>query len=109
MIDLICRTALMGSTVGLGVLGAIDPLGGGAELARLGVSGVLGVVAVASVMGLQKIYRDKQMENQKHDDKLYELIEESARAISATAEKLTQQTGILVEVKDAIVKCKAKE
>ena len=109
MIATASRIGLMMSTAGFAVLASTDPITTGSELARLGVAGVLGVVSVVSVMGMLRVYKDKQAENSQHDEKLYKLIETSTQSMSSNAEMLRAQTSILVEVKDAIVKCKAKD
>jgi len=65
-------------------------------------SEILGMVSIVSVTGLILLYRDSRKDNKE----LRELIKENTQAQQKTADALEHQVGILVETKDAILKCK---
>jgi len=97
------------STLGIITLSQVDIVGQGSTLYKLGVAGLLGVIALASVCAMIYQYKVGQKKDEEHAQKLYELIESSVKANTEQAEVSKQQVGILVEVKDAIMKCKQNE
>ena len=78
------------------------------ELSRLGVAGVLGAVALASIYGMCKMYRDGKDDTKEHTTKLYALIESATAQSKETAEVVRTNTGVIVEVKTAMIQCNAR-
>lgn len=72
---------------------------GGKQLSALGVAGLSCVVMIACVIAMVRIYKDKQIEA--HE--LVDLIKTNTRSIVAQTEVNRTNTGVLVEVKDALV------
>jgi len=104
---------------GTAALAQVDPVATGQAIGRLGPTAILGVVAVSCVVGLVRVYRDKEKHevemrkaHDEHTERLYGLIEanteasqEQATAYQRHADNAAQVAGILVEVKDAIRGC----
>ena len=96
----------VGSVAGVGATQAL-PIDA-SELSRLGVAGLLAVVAVVAMRCTMKLYADKQQETTEHVTRLYGLIENSTKANEATAAAIKENTGVMVEVKDTIKTCRRK-
>lgn len=98
----VSKAVAVSSTVGLAVLAqAPDPIQSGKTLGSFTAAEVLGVVSVVAVIALVLLYRDSRKDNAR----LYTVIEENTKACQKTADALDQNMGILVEVKEAIIKC----
>jgi len=102
------RVGLVGSVAGLGVLGVLDPMTQGEALGKMGAEAILGIISVSCVVGLVRLYRDKEAKAQEHDNEMKVLIQESTKAISESAAAHRAATQLLIEVKDAILTCKKR-
>lgn len=109
MITTIYKTSALASGFGLATLAQLDPIATGDKLGSLGPSAILGVVCVACVIGMVRVYRDRESDavesrkaHDEHTKKLYGLIEASTAAMQAQAIESHTATKILVEVKDAV-------
>jgi hypothetical protein len=99
----VSQVGVVTSTVGLAVLAQMpDPVETGKALGGFTTAEVLGVVAVLSIVAMVMLYRDSRKDNAK----LQKIIEENTAASQRNADTISQNVGILVEVKDAIIKCK---
>jgi len=97
------KICLVVSGVGLVVMAQIDEvLKVGNGLGHLGSLGIMGVVCVACIIGLVRLYKDKS----KDQDRVITMIEGSTRASTESAEAIKANTNVMVEIKDAIIKCK---
>ena len=112
---MIAKIALVLSTSGLAVLPLADgipllkeTIDGAGELSRLGVAGILGLVALGSILAMLRQYKDNKAESKEHTDRLYKLIEKSTESATANTEAIKANTGILVEVKTQMIELKRK-
>ena len=90
---------------GFGIVGLAqinELIGAGNNLGHLGSLGIMGVVCVACIIGLVRLYKDKS----KDQDRLVTMIEGSTKASTESAEAIKANTGVMVEIKDAIIRCK---
>lgn len=104
----IASAAAVLSTAGIAFLAqASAPVDMGKSLGNFTASEILGVVAVLSIGAVVLLYRDSRKDNAR----LYKIIEDNARASQAAVESISHNSGVMVEVKDAILKCQqgAKE
>ena len=106
---------LISATVGLAGM-TIDPVTMGGRLGNQTPSVILGVVAVACVVALVRMYRDRQVDvdvsrraHDEHTARLYALIEANTKASTAAADVQATQVALMVEVKDALLRCKATQ
>uniref|UniRef100_A0A6M3JGM7 Uncharacterized protein n=1 Tax=viral metagenome TaxID=1070528 RepID=A0A6M3JGM7_9ZZZZ len=74
----------------------------GNNFGHLGALGIMGVVCIASIIALVQLYKDRSADQHK----LIEMIEESTKASTQSAEAIKANTGVMVEMKDAIIRCK---
>lgn len=101
----ISQIGVITSTVGLAMLAQMpDPIDAGKTLGGFSTAEVLGVVAVLSIVAMVMLYRDSRKDNKK----LQDIIEANTAASQKNADAIGQNVGILVEVKDAIIKCKGQ-
>ena len=103
---MIVKTILIGSTLGIGALAQVSIFEDGKKLESLGFAGLLCVVALACVYAMVSMYRDYQKKEEKSSEKLYALIVSSVESNTKHNKIQEEQVGILVEVKDAIIRCK---
>lgn len=95
---------LIGSTTGLAgwnVIAQVDPsiIEQGGSLAKLGVPGILGAVAIASIIGLVKVFQIYKTSNDMNNQKLQELI-------SKGIESSVEAKDVMTEVVEVIRGCK---
>ena len=112
----IIKNMLVGSTVALGGIATINPLSTGEAIGKATPSVILGIVAVACVIALVRLYRDKQAEMElarkahgEHTKRLYAMIEANTRASQAAADAQQAQIQLMVEVKDALLACRVAQ
>jgi len=91
---------------GLAVLAQINPITVGGKLAQMGVSGILGVVAVVSVCATVRLFTYMRKDYREHDQEMKDLIRTSIECMTNTGAAIRENTGVMVEVKDVIHKCK---
>lgn len=112
---LIYKTAAVTSGIGVALVAQLDPIATGNKLGSLGPTAILGVVCVTCVVGMVRIYRDREADavesrkaHDEHTQRLYALIEANTAAMQARAIESQMTSKILVEVKDALHGCKSR-
>jgi hypothetical protein len=88
------------------MLGVLDPVTTGEAVGKMGAEAILGVISVSCVIALVRLYRDKETKAQEHDNEMKVLIQESTKAMTESANACRVNTEVMVEVKDAIIRCK---
>ena len=110
---MIAKIGLVASTVGFAIFGmvaqVVDPITTGQQIGQMTTAGVLGVVAVASVIGLVMQYKDQRKDREATNAKMFEIIEKNTEAHQESVTKSTAVTGILVEVKDELIRMQGKK
>jgi len=104
--SLVYPALLVASTVGLGLLGQLNPVTLGQQVGTMSVAGVLGVVAVASVCGLVRVAREKNAVVSEHITDLRTVILEDKLDRAETREVLKNVGEIMVETKNAMIEMK---
>ena len=107
MYELTVKSGLAISTLGLVGISQLDPITAGAKLGTATTSVVLGVVCVACVYAMYRQYTDAQKRERDHNAALYTLVETAAKSAQSNADSNREVVGILVEVKNEMLQCRA--
>jgi hypothetical protein len=103
MMMLVAKTGLIGSSLGVVTLAQVAPLlDQGARLGGYGALGIMGVCLCACVYAVVVLYKDKEADRLKIEN----LLERCAKAMESVTESAKANATLLVEVKDALIKCK---
>ncbi len=107
------KVMLLGSTVGLAGVAQIDPVSVGRIIGSSTASVILGIVAVSAVVGLVRIYRDRENDaietrkaHDEHTKRLYALIEKDIGTNQRIEDAVQANTVATAEVIKALEHCK---
>ena len=101
MITIAIKSGMVISTVGLLWAAPATILSDAKDFENLSVVGILGVCLMVCVAGMVCLYRDKEKSVLRQE----KLIERTAMAMEANTKIVENNTGVMVEVKNAIQKC----
>lgn len=100
-LPMLIAKGLAAFSTGILAVETVDPVTTGKLLGGLSAPEILGIVAVISVLAVVLLYRDSRKDN----SRLVKLIQEDTATKQKLSDAVSTNTAVMVEVKDAILKC----